>query len=284
MSKVVSLLAVVGLAAAANAAIVIVPTNTAFTNIAATGTSPGTSSDDAEFNVTGAALLAAGFAGNELLGAVNIRIGNNGGVLWGATTGEVGYVNRNDFMTMAGANGGDTGNGGTIGAQFVASLWDDNTPATGQGANALDWQVINGNLIIQWTNEDHFNAAGTGTISHQMIVYGGVTIASGQKLVEFVYDDTLYGTNLYQNDGGSATIGFKNWGINANANDVEFGVGGGTNSLSDPAFNGTNMQPKVGGWSASSNAQLTHSVAIIPAPGALALLGLGGLLAGRRRR
>jgi hypothetical protein len=272
----------------ASASISIQASNTAFTDISVTGTAIAGPSDDSEHTLTGATLTGAGFAGNELLaGGMSIRIGNNGSVLWGNsgtdtfTNGDqVGYVNRTDYLTMVGGNLGDTGNGGLAPRQFVSSLWDDNTPGTGGG---IRWQVIGGNLYIQWTNEDHFNATGTGTITHQMVVYGGVTIASGNPLVEFVYNDTMYGTNAYQNDGGSATIGYKNWGINANANDVEYGLGGGTNSLADPAFGGTNMQPKVGGWASAANPNLPHSVVIIPEPASAALLVLGALALVRRR-
>jgi MYXO-CTERM domain-containing protein len=66
---------------------------------------------------------------------------------------------------------------------------------------------------------------------------------------------------------------------------VEYGIGGGgTGATSDPAFGDPSMRPKVGGWAAAADATLPHSVSIVPAPGALALLGLGALAAGRRRR
>ncbi|MBK8180534.1 MAG: hypothetical protein IPK67_16895 [Planctomycetes bacterium] len=267
-----ALSAVAVLAATSSAQISISPSTTAFTDISATGTSPGTATDDSEHTVTSAALSGAGFAGNELLPLGDIRIGNNGSVLWTNSTAldNVGYINRNDFGAMVAANGAADGNGGlTAGCSYVCPLWDDNTPSSGQGANALDWQVIGGNLIIQWSNEDHFNAAGTGTVQYQMVVYGGVTIASQLPLVEFVYNDTLYGASLYQNDGGSATIGYKNWGSIANANDVEFGQGGGTNSLGDPAFGDPTMKPKVGGYAASGDPLLPKAVKIhgsIPSP------------------
>lgn len=260
-----SFAAVAGLVASASAQITVATSTTVFTDISATGTSPGTATDDSEHNVTAAQLTGAGFTGNELLGAVDIRIGNNGAVLWNATTGDVGYTNSTTFTTMTaqGPTSSQFGNGGNqAGVQFVCPLWDDNLPASGQGANTLDWQVIGGNLIIQWTNEDHFNAQGSGTIQYQMIVYGGVTIASGLPLVEYVYNDTLYFSPAYQNDGGSATIGYKNWGVLANANDIEYGIGGGTDSLGDPAHGGTNMQPKVGGWVAAADATLPHAIVI----------------------
>ncbi len=260
-----SMLAIAGLAASASAQIVIGPTNTPFTDISVTGTSPGTATDDSEITVTSATLGAAGWLGNDLVPAGKaIRIGNNGAVLIGAGTAlEVGYTNSTIFPTMTASNTTVLGNGGTIaGTAMLCPLWDDNTPTSGQGANTLDWQVIGGNLIVQWTNEDHFNATGLGTVTYQAVIYGGATIASGAPLVDFVYQDTLYQPMQYQNDGGSATIGYKNWSSIAGANDVEFGNGGGTNSLADPAFGDASMRPKVAGYLASETPALPNAVRI----------------------
>jgi hypothetical protein len=246
----------------ASAQIMIAPTTTAFTDISVTGTNIGAASDDSELNITMAQLTAAGFAGNQLLPLATIRVGNNGAILWNAATGDVGYINSTMFPTMVGANLATTGNGGAqAGVSFLCPLWDDNTPAAGQGANAQDWQVIGGNLIIQWSNQAHFNAT-TGSIQYEAIIYGGATIASGAPLVDFVYNDTLYAANQYQNDGGSATIGYKNWGTVAAANDVQYGLGGGTDTLADPVFGGTNMQPKVGGYTANNDPTLPHALRI----------------------
>ncbi len=255
--------AIAGLASTASAQIQIVASATPFVDISTSGTSPGTASDDSEHNVTSAALSAAGFSGNELLPLAGIRIGNNGGVLWNNAASEVGYINSTTFPTMAASNGSNLGNGGlTVGTSFLCPLWDDNTPSSGQGANTLRWQVIGGNLIIEWINEDHFNATGTGTVTYEAIIYGGVTIASGLPLVDYVYNDTLYAANQYQDDGGSATIGYKNWSTVPNANDVEFGMGGGNNTLGDPAFGDPTMRPKVAGYLAANDATLPHSVTI----------------------
>jgi len=285
-----ALLAVAGLAAgSASASISIMPSGAGFIDISGSGTSVGSISDDSNNGITAAALTAAGFLGNELLaGNVPITVGNNGGILWGTATGVVGWANSNPnnasnpSITGAVANGASQNGNGNGTNQFLAVLWDDNTPGTG---GSTKWQVVNGDLIVQWTNEDHFNASGSGVITYEAIIHGGVTIASGQHLVDFVYLDTLYAANQYQDDGGSATIGFKNWGVNANGNDVEFGTGGGSgNTTSDPAFGDATMQPKVSGYNAANNTTLAHAVAIVPAPGAVGLLGLGGLLAVRRRR
>jgi hypothetical protein len=283
-------------AAAANAQIGISGSSVAFVDISVSGTSYGTGGDDIENTIAGA---THGWIGNDLLaGGMSMRIGNNGGLMWGTSATdafvgatEQGYINAspagvaNPFGTMAASNAGATGNGGGI-RQYLAVLWDDNTPGTG---GSVKWQVIGNDLIVQWTNEDHFNATGTGTVTYEMIAHGGVTIASGLSLVDFVYQDTLYAANQYQDDGGSATIGYKNWGVNANANDVEYGVGGGTNALSDPAFGDASMKPKVAGWVGNNdpNGALVHSVTIagVPEPSTFLAIGAGlALLAARRRR
>lgn len=294
MKKVLGLLAVAGMATVANAAITIQASNVAFVDISTTGTVAGTLSDDSEHTITG-----HGWGGNDLFaGGVAFRVGNNGAIVWGNSAAdtftnatEVGYYNAGPNNTgdlsiaaMTAANGSETGNGNNL-RQFVCPLWDDYLPVSGGTISSIRWQVIGLDLIVQWNREDAFAATGSGDVTFQAIFRGGVTIGSGQSLVDFVYQDTLFQANQYQNDGGSATIGYKNWGLNANANDVEFGIGGGgTSATSDPAFNGLGMQPKVGGWVSSANQALPHSVSIVPAPGALALVGLGGLVAARRRR
>jgi hypothetical protein len=257
------------LATNASAQITIGPSTTAFTDILASGTPILAAGDDTEHFISAAQLSAAGFAGNGLLGAVDIRIGNNGAVLWNdGAADEVGYINSTIFPTMTADNTVNGGNGGlTAGAKMLCPLWDDNFPSALSSSNdILRWQVIGGNLIIQWSNEDHYNAQGSGTIQYEAIVYGGVSIGSGLTLVDFVYNDTLYSPSQYQNDGGSATIGYKNWGTNPLANDVEFGTGGGTNTLADPAFGSPSMKPKVGGYAANNDPLLPHAVRISGLP------------------
>lgn len=298
--KIAALVVLAGLATVANAQIVIVPSAVNFVDISTTGTSIGSLSDDSETTVNG-----LGWMGNGLLaGGVSIRIGNNGAIIWGTSAADTftgadqaGYYNAgplnsttpagsmSSIASMTAFNGAATGNGAGI-RQFIAPLWDDYTPVTGGATTRIFTQVIGNDLIVQWNRQDAFAASGSGDVTFQAIFRGGVSLGSGASLVDFVYQDTVFQANQYQNDGGSATIGFKNWGITAGANDVEYGIGGGgTSATSDPTFTaGTGMQPKVSGWAVGANSALTHSVSIIPTPGATALLGLGGLVAARRRR
>jgi hypothetical protein len=280
-------LALAGVAASANAVITIGASNVAFTDIS-TGTSVGTISDDSENSISGTALTTAGWVGNALLaGGVDVRVGNNGAVYWGTSNGDtftnaldIGYTNSSTFMTMTAVNSSQFGNGGLGPRQMLCPLWDDNFPGTGASCT---WSVINGDLFIQWTNEDHFSAQGTGTVTYQMIARK----TGSSTLVDFVYQDTLYAAQQYQNDGGSATIGYKNWGVSAFGNDVQYGLGGGTDTNGDPAFGGTNMQPKVGGWISNENPALTHSVSItaaVPEPASMSVLALGALALLRRRK
>jgi hypothetical protein len=275
------ILALTGLCASVHAAITIGPSNRPFTSIAASGTSVGAITDDSELIVTGAALTAMGWAGNDLLPANrSIRVGNNGAILLGnsatdafGNATEIGYANCNannvgatSIATMTAINDTVEGNGGLAPRQMVCVLWDDNFPSTSV-VTSCRYQVMSGNLIVQWTNEDHFAAQGSGVITYEVVFYGGATIASGAPIIEFVYDDTLYGAQQYQNDGGSAAIGFKNWNINTSANDLEFGTSGGSGALTtDPAFNDASMHPKVAGWTSSANSSLPHSVVIAGVP------------------
>jgi hypothetical protein len=267
--KIAAILAVAGLAGIASAQITISPINTPFTDIRATGTlltTGGTSvnlGDDGEATITAAQLSSAGFTGNPLFPVADIRVGNNGGVVWNSNTGDIGFTNAN-LLTATAAQVGTASQGGT--RQFIAPFWDDVFGSSTNGARNI-WQVSGGNLIITWLDQDHFNAQGTGRVTFQMVIYSN----NGGPLADFVYNDTLFAggaTPASQNDGGSASIGYKNWGGPAWANDVQW------------SFD----TKSVAGYIESEIPTNPNALRIIPAPGALALLGLGGLVAGRRNR
>jgi hypothetical protein len=268
--KIAAILAVAGLAGVASAQITISPINTPFTDIRATGTlltTGGTSvnlGDDGEATITAAQLSSAGFTGNPLFPVADVRVGNNGAVLWNDSTSDIGYTNGN-ILTLAPATGGQFGNSNGT-RQLIAPFWDDVFGSSTNGARNL-WQVSGGNLIITWLDQDHFSAQGTGRVTFQMVIYSN----NGGPLADFVYNDTLFtggATPAGQNDGGTASIGYKNWGGPAWANDLQW----------------SQDTKSVAGYIESEIATNPNALRIIPAPGALALLGLGGLVAGRRNR
>jgi len=115
-------------AGSVQAQIVINATNVAFTDISGTGTALAGTADDSETVISGTSLSSAGFTGNWLLaGGVDVRVGNNGGIIWGNSNGdpftnasEVGFTNSATFLTMAAAESGGAGNGGLGPRQFLA--------------------------------------------------------------------------------------------------------------------------------------------------------------------
>jgi hypothetical protein len=169
-----------------------------FVDISATGTSVGTVADDGEYNIT----LPTAFAYYGTL-YTTARIGSNGVVVFGTTTGDIIYNNSalpQGIASSTIANTGIiTGTGNSLAALVPA--WDDITPSSNVTTSITTKQI--GNIYyIQWTNEDNFNATGTGVITFQV----QLNLSTG--VINFVYPDFTYGAVGY--DGGaSATIGIQ---------------------------------------------------------------------------
>lgn len=135
--------------------------------------------------------------------------------------------------------------------------WDDwrtdNTTA-GTGIRLANFPTMS---IIQWTVTS-FDLGGTDSAIFQIRMYGNTT---GNATVRFVYFD-MDTTGATHDFGQSATVGLikRPAGVPA--------------TIAQWSFDSPNSTP--------SGRVLTYNK--VPAPGALALLGLGGLVAGRRRR
>ena len=221
------------------------PTNTPFIDISSTGTSITGSPQLTPTNSYGYFLwmynlLPAGFTGNALFGTtVPYNIQNNqailvastGAVLWGGD-GSIslnghryaGTTNQN-ILTMTPSNSTTSGNGGETGpdaspVQFICPYWDNLVPqyldpydlTTG---SFVYWQVINGNLIIQWTNmlenngSSDYNNSVNNVGTFEVIIYSN-TNPNG-PFCDFVYQDTFFVADG-GNDGSSASIGYRDWG------------------------------------------------------------------------
>lgn len=141
------------------------------------------------------------------------------------------------------------GNGGGYGVfRFMAVFWDDMNP--GAGGQVLS-QVLGApgaqQLVVQWNNVPGFGTPDGGTFQ--------AILSEGTNSILFNYADVDLGSS-FADFGASATVGIQ----------------------SDSA---TGLQ-----WS-WDQAIIENGMSIrwvVPAPSALAALGLGGLAATRRRR
>ncbi|MFD3166475.1 carboxypeptidase regulatory-like domain-containing protein [Herpetosiphon sp. NSE202] len=115
----------------------------------------------------------------------NLRVGNNGGILVGATTGDVAASNAS-LLT------------GTVN-NIIAPFWDD----IDDGAGGVFWKVIgtapNRSLIVQWNNRAHYENIGSGTFQVVIKEQGGMV---------YQYKDVDYGDAAF-NNGASATVGVR---------------------------------------------------------------------------
>lgn len=256
----------------AGAQLTIVASTTAFQDIRVSGTPIEPFSDDSETTLTPQQLTAAGWTGNSVFaGNVGVLVGNNGGMIWNPVVGladQVGF--NNSSLPGAASNSTVTGNGNGI-RQFIAVFWDDHLPSTASPATELDWQVIDGDLLVQWSFEDNFDAIGPGRITFQARFYSQTHAGKTGIMASFVYEDTLYAAGQTPfNDGASTTIGY-------NGNGVGIAPGAALWSFNTAA---------VAGYSESANPNLPHALnLVIPTPGS-GLLWAAGLvgLSKRRRR
>jgi hypothetical protein len=127
-------------------------------------------------------------------------------------------------------------------------FWDD--MRTDLNADGIYGVNLVDRTIIQWNNMQLFGAPGTDFGTFQIQIF-----SSGPILAQMIYRDVTW-TDLTGHDGGlSATIGAK---VDAT-------------NFAQWSFNMQSIQDGT-------------ILTIVPAPASLALLGLGGLIAGRRRR
>lgn len=143
--------------------------------------------DDGEANVT----MPFNFVFYGVTSA-DLRVGNNGGVRFNATTGDV--SNGNVALPNA-----------THALTFFP-FWDDIDADTGNVYYATVGTAPNRQFIIEWYNRPHFSNVGSATF--EMILY------ETTNRIEFVYPDTTFGNASYDN-GVSATVGINQDGTNA---------------------------------------------------------------------
>ena len=152
-----------------------------FVDISTTGTSVGTLGDDLEYNVTIPSFTYNGVAYTDM------RLGTNGVIAFGATTGDVPVGNTALPATTV-----------TTGNLFLAPYWDDLDINLG---GTIKTQTVGNTFIIQYTNIDH-NLFTTGGITFQV----QLDLTTG--VISYVYQDVVFGSATYDN-GLTATVGLQ---------------------------------------------------------------------------
>jgi len=153
---------------------------------------------------------------------------------------------------------------------------------TDQGGGLYYFEVTNTDLV----NYNVFNLSFTGDFK-QGFGAGVATAGSDLGGLAFAQLDTFIHNNV---DGAEAATAFLNLGISETLTSLSgnFGYGGGRGIAPGETeilaiFNVNSGTPEL--VSASGNAGAGDvTIDVVPEPGSLALLGLGGLLIARRRR
>ena len=149
-------------------------------DITGTGTALGIL-DDNEANIT--IPFSFEFYG---VSSTALRIGNNGGIIFNATSGDLLAGN----LTLPTANW----------ARGMVAYWDDIDDETGN----VYWEVQgvepNRQLIVEWYNRPHYN--NTGSVTFEMILY------ERTNAIVFQYADVGFGSASYDS-GVSATVGIQ---------------------------------------------------------------------------
>ncbi len=151
-----------------------------FIDISSTG-APLDLSDDGEANVTLPFRFFFYGAGSD-----QVRIGNNGGMLFNATTGDVGITNSalpNAAHPLA-----------------IFPFWDDIDSDTGNVYYETQGAAPNRRFIVQWHERPHFSNVGSATF--QVILF------EGSNNILFQYADLNFGDAAYDY-GASATVGLN---------------------------------------------------------------------------
>lgn len=180
----------VNLTSSANGGYTMNPAGTAtFIDIDGTGTSIGTVGDDTEHNIT---MPQFNFNG---VNYTTARVGMNGAIALGSTTGEIVFGNAALPSTANSA--------GNI---LILPWWDD-LDIQASPATTIKVDTVGSKYIIQYTNTVHNNTT-VSTVKFQ------VQLDTVTREIHFVYDDVDFGDPLY-NSGISGTVGIQFSGTSA---------------------------------------------------------------------
>ena len=150
---------------------------TPFEDISTTGTALGLGDDGEATIATPFMFVVDGVPSSDFV------IGNNGAILFNATTGNVGFTN-NALAPMDPA--------------FIAPFWDDIDSDSGDVFWEVRGTAPDQRLIVQWDDRPHFNNIGSSTF--QAVFF------EGTNEILYAYEDVLFENATFDN-GASATVG-----------------------------------------------------------------------------
>ncbi len=120
--------------------------------------------------------------------SADMRVGNNGGILFGVTTGELGFTNA----ALPAATP----------ALAILPFWDDMDDETGNVFFETQGVAPNRQFIVEWFNRPHFPGPGTSSATFEVIFF------EGSNEILFQYLDTNFGSAT-TDFGASATSGLN---------------------------------------------------------------------------
>jgi hypothetical protein len=150
--------------------------------IDATGGTPLNLADDGEANVT--LPFAFNFYG---VASTAIRVGNNGGVIFNATTGDLAVTNADLSLSGTATN-------------LIVPFWDDIDSDTGNVYYATFGTAPHRIFVVEWYNRPHYSNVGNATF--ELILY------EGTNNIKYQYQDVVFGNPSYDY-GISATVGIR---------------------------------------------------------------------------
>jgi uncharacterized repeat protein (TIGR01451 family) len=165
------------------------PDGPSFGWIDATDGTPLNLTDDSEANVT--LPFAFTFYGTS---STAVRVGNNGGLLFAATSGDLAVTNTP--LSTATTN------------DLIVPFWDDIDDETGNVYYKTVGAAPNRQFVVEWYNRPHYQSGGgVGNATFEVI------LNEGTNNIQFQYQDVVFGDAAWDY-GASATVGIRQSGSN----------------------------------------------------------------------
>jgi hypothetical protein len=162
------------------------PSGALYEWVDATDGTPLGLTDDSEANV--ALPFSFNFYGTD---STDIRVGNNGGILFGVTSGDLSTLNDNLGTTAA--------------TNLIVPFWDDIDSDTGEVYYKTVGVAPYRQFIVEWFNRPHYSNVGSATF--ELILY------ETTNNIKYLYQDVVFGNTSYDY-GASATVGIRQTGSN----------------------------------------------------------------------